>query len=203
MRSGVLCRLLVQPRAFHRPIPPAPMLPKEHRCECQLARAAPSTHPLRSAKLTTQNTFDWIDPDLAVRSSRALFRRFVLSASRPGHPFHGTQLPALPRFFRSPKPATPRSNSLGPKPEEAFTRRRCLSPISAINLLSRAPAKRLNSRVSGLRLYAVPFPLRTPNPHEKCEQAIRRRPRPCWFAASGITSLERQRGESRADRLCP
>jgi len=86
-----------QSRDFHFSIPLTPTLPKEHRREYQLARAAPSARPLGSTKLTTQNTFDWFDPDFAARSSRASIRRFVLSASRPGHPFRGPQLPALPR----------------------------------------------------------------------------------------------------------
>jgi len=159
-----------QSRDFHFSIPLTPTLPKEHRREYQLARAAPSARPLGSTKLTTQNTFDWFDPDFAARSSRASIRRFVLSASRPGHPFRGPQLPALPKVVRSPKPATPRSISRGPKPAKAFTRRRCLSPISAINLLSRAPAERLNSRALGLRLSAVLFPPRAPNPHQRVSQ---------------------------------
>jgi hypothetical protein len=133
MRFGVLCRSLVQFRVFRLSVPLTSTPPKEHRCECQLTRAAPSTLPLRSAKLTTQNTFDWFDHDFSAKSSRALFRQLMLSASRPGHPFRGTQLPAFAKVIRSPKPATPRSVSPGPKPEESFTRGRCLFPISAID----------------------------------------------------------------------
>lgn len=118
MGFGVLCRSLVQSRAFHLPIPLASTPPKERRCECQLTRAAPSTHPLRRAKLVTQNTFDWFDPDFSARSSRASFRQFMLSASRPGHPFRGPQLPALPRLpgRRNQLPLTPSPS--GRNPEE-------------------------------------------------------------------------------------
>lgn len=191
MRSGVLCRSLVQPRAFHRSTPLASALPKEHRCEYQLARAAPSTRPLRSAKFATQNTFNWFDPDFAVRSSRASFRRFVLSASRPGHPIHGFQLPALPRFVPVAESSYPSLRL--PRAEARRSLHSEKMPLTNLCNQLIVTGTRRTPQLSSFGLTPVfrPLPASGTEPTLTCEVATRRRPRPRWFAASGIPNLER------------
>jgi hypothetical protein len=128
MRFDVLCRSLALSRAFHLPVQLASPPPKGQRCEHQLARAAHPAHRLGHTKLTTQVAFDWFDPDFSARRSRASFRQYLLSASRPGHHLCGTQLPALPKVIRSPKPAIRRSaspshNPKGLRPKEPLVRK--------------------------------------------------------------------------------
>lgn len=81
--------------------------------------------------------------------------------------------------------------ALHPSPSEdgsalrALPAARCLSPISATNLLSSAPAGSLNSRTPGSRRDRPPLPALRPRSHTFVRVTTHSFPRQRWLAASG------------------
>jgi hypothetical protein len=117
------------------------------------ARAAYTAHRLKNAVRTAQDAFDWLDSHLAVRSGLVDCAMFVTPPTLPEHLVARRSRPPCHGFVGPPPRATPRSAALAPHVSEApdsSPRRRCLSPISAANQLSRAPAGSLHSRALGL-----------------------------------------------------
>lgn len=102
-----------------------------------------------------QNTFDWLDFNLAIESDRSSQNRIAI-VELPGHPLRRPRRPSSSRLTGHPDQLATFDALRLPPSEDGLTLRaplaaRCLSPISATNLLSLAPAGSPGSRTNGSR----------------------------------------------------
>lgn len=125
----------------------------------RLSQSRLLTGRLRPTNDTTQNVFNWLDPDLSIRSGRSVEQRspnflttwtpFLARCScLPVTAFVGRRLVAISQRYSTALDAFDAESS-GPP------RERHLSPINAVDLLSRGPIEPSTLEPAGFHLWTA------------------------------------------------